>query len=220
MSAASGAPIVLVQNAHGTHTLAEASSLSLTAVDLSSLTVSSVTATNATINSLALTAINVNSVTATTLTVTAINGSGSGGDTIPPGTITMFGSSAIPTGWLACSGSYELTSAYADLYAAIGNTYNDAGDSDPTRFRLPNLRAKFPIGIGTPGGGFTERELAASGGAESHSHTIAGSDFVDTIAVDSGAGNNAVDADGGTEAPTSSASQMPPFLALNFIIKT
>lgn len=52
--------------------------------------------------------------------------------------------------WLLCDGSAVSRTTYADLYAAITTTYG-SGDGSNT-FNLPDLRGRFPIGVGTTTG--------------------------------------------------------------------
>lgn len=54
----------------------------------------------------------------------------------PPGTISIFGSSVMPTGWLLCNGKndYSITD-YPDLYNVIGNNYG--GDAGYGTFAVP-----------------------------------------------------------------------------------
>ena len=82
---------------------------------------------------------------------------------IPPGTISMFGGSSAPDGWLLCNGQAVSRSTYAALFAAIGTAYG-AGDGGTT-FNLPNVSDKFPIGVSAT------KALASAGGSESHTHT-------------------------------------------------
>lgn len=60
-----------------------------------------------------------------------------GGDTMPIGAIIQFGSTTIPTNWLACDGSAVSRTTYQDLFNTIGITYGQ-GDGFTT-FNLPNL---------------------------------------------------------------------------------
>ncbi len=62
-----------------------------------------------------------------------------GGDTLPIGTIVQFGSTTIPTNWLACDGSEVSRTTYQDLFNTIGTTYGQ-GDGFST-FNLPDLSA-------------------------------------------------------------------------------
>lgn len=67
---------------------------------------------------------------------------GSGG--IPPGTITMFGGSVAPAGWLLCRGQAVSRTTYAALFAAIGINYG--GGDGVTTFNVPDMRGEFPRG--------------------------------------------------------------------------
>ena len=103
------------------------------------------------------------------------NGSGTmswaqsgGGDGTPAGNISMCGGSSAPTGWLLCDGSAVSRTTYADLFTAIGTTWG-VGDGSTT-FNLPDLRSRSPIGAGQ-GSGLSNRTLASTGGAETHTLT-------------------------------------------------
>jgi len=52
----------------------------------------------------------------------------------PTGTITLYGGSAAPAGWLKCDGTAVLKATYPALYAVIGNRYGTGTD---TTFLLP-----------------------------------------------------------------------------------
>jgi microcystin-dependent protein len=81
---------------------------------------------------------------------------------VPVGTITAYGGSTAPTGWLLCDGTS--TTGYPTLAAMVGST-------------TPDLRGKFPMGKTASGTGST---LLGAGGSNtiaeanlpSHSHTI------------------------------------------------
>lgn len=45
----------------------------------------------------------------------------------------------ILNGWLICNGAQYDTTDYSNLYARIGNRYNNPEDTDSTKFRVPNL---------------------------------------------------------------------------------
>jgi len=83
--------------------------------------------------------------------------------------VVMFGAANAPVGWLICDGTSYSTSAYPDLFNAIATNYNLSGDAAGT-FRVPNLAARVPLGIGSgtdpiTGKGFT---LGATSGEISH----------------------------------------------------
>ena len=63
----------------------------------------------------------------------------------PIGTISPFGGSAIPSGYLLCNGAEVLKTAYAELYAVIGDAFGTA--SDNTKFKLPDLRGRATMGV-------------------------------------------------------------------------
>ena len=67
----------------------------------------------------------------------------------PIGTISPFGGSAIPSGYLLCNGNEVLKTTYAELYAVIGDAFGTA--SDNTKFKLPDLREATTKGVGLSG---------------------------------------------------------------------
>ena len=89
---------------------------------------------------------------------------------IPAGTVWDFAGATLPPGWLWCDGSAQSRATQSALFAAIGTTYG-AGDGSTT-FNLPDLRGKVSVGVGQ-GSGLTNRVLAATGGEETHTQSIA-----------------------------------------------
>lgn len=77
------------------------------------------------------------------------------------GSIVPFGGSAIPSGYLLCNGAEVLKTAYAELYAVIGDAFGTA--SDNTKFKLPDLREAVPVGSGTRGSGVADHDTYAVG---------------------------------------------------------
>lgn len=67
----------------------------------------------------------------------------------PIGTISPFGGSTIPSGYLLCNGAEVLKTAYAELYAVIGDAFGTA--SANTKFKLPDLREATTKGVGLSG---------------------------------------------------------------------
>jgi microcystin-dependent protein len=61
--------------------------------------------------------------------------------TIAVGTIILWPTGTVPSGYLECDGSSLDTTTYADLYAVLGVLY---GNADGTHFNLPDLRGRFP----------------------------------------------------------------------------
>lgn len=115
-----------------------------------------------------------------TITSPTLNGSvnvtgtltagGSTGGALPSGTVLPYAGSAAPAGFLLCNGQAVSRTTYSGLFSVIGTTYG-AGDGSTT-FNLPDARGRTAIGAGA-GSGLTNRVLAATGGAETHTLTQA-----------------------------------------------
>jgi microcystin-dependent protein len=85
---------------------------------------------------------------------------------IPIGGILPYAGTAIPFGFLLCDGSEVLIAKHPELFQAIGITYNGASPLIGfDTFRLPDLRARFPLGrdnmdnggqVATPGGAIVD----------------------------------------------------------------
>jgi len=87
----------------------------------------------------------------------------------------------VPVGWLVCDGSAVSRNAYSGLFTIIGTTYG-VGDGSTT-FNVPDLRGRVVAGkdnmggtaqnrLTTAGGGVDGVTLGASGGVQTHSHTV------------------------------------------------
>jgi microcystin-dependent protein len=155
-------------------------------------------------------------------------------NSVPTGAINMWSTGTAPTGYLLCAGAAVSRSTYAALFAVIGTTFG-VGDGSTT-FNVPNYTNRMPYGT----------TLAATGGSAdaivvSHTHIAtvvdpghlhsvnAGADVGNSLNsggnVNLGASNtgtavtgisvtNASTGDSGTNA------NLPPYLGINFIIKT
>lgn len=144
---------------------------------------------------------------------------------VPSGVISAYAGTTAPTGYLLCDGSEVSQVTYAALYAVCGTAYNTGGEA-VGNFRLPDLRQRFPFGKAAAGTGST---LGGTGGTIDHVHTV---DPPDTSSGNNaGVGvqvcqDNVVATAAGTHTHTTdiasfnSGTANPPFLALNFIIKT
>lgn len=149
--------------------------------------------------------------------------------TPPAGLILPYAGSAIPSGWLECTGQAVSRTTYAALFAVTGTTFG-TGDGSTT-FNVPDLRGRTPIGVGT-GSGLTARSLGSSGGAEthalaigempSHSHSYALTDNSgsgsDTNPA-KGNGNNPVVVGVSSTGSGTAHNNMQPWVALTFLIK-
>jgi len=154
----------------------------------------------------------------------------------PAGTITMFGGTSAPTGWLLCQGQEVSQTTYAALYAALGSDAfgTDAGGN----FYLPDMKGRVPLGVGTgDAADATDHTRGEKEGTETH--TLTGAEMpehnhgiydnggstspTNTISI-AGGGNdgalstavNTMTTTGGDEAHNN----LQPSLGLNFIIKT
>jgi microcystin-dependent protein len=150
---------------------------------------------------------------------------------VPPGTIVAFGGITIPTGWALCDGSEVSRTTYASLFAAVGISYG--GGDGINSFNLPDLRGRAAFGAGQ-GPGLTNRVAGQRFGEESHTLTVAEMpshrhlipNLTQRIANRMGAVGPADKNDGefNTEFTDSQGgdqphNNMPPAIALNFIIK-
>jgi microcystin-dependent protein len=89
---------------------------------------------------------------------------------MPTGSITQFAGSTAPSGWLTCDGTAVSRTTFADLFAAIGTTYNTGGEAG-TDFRLPNMKGRVPVGFDSAQTEFDA--LGEAGGAKTHTLTTA-----------------------------------------------
>jgi microcystin-dependent protein len=151
------------------------------------------------------------------------------------GEIRMFGGNFAPVGWLLCQGQVLPISQFDALFNLIGTTYG--GDGQQT-FAVPNLASRIPIHVGS---GFV---LGQTGGVETvtlntnqlpvHTHqpvaaavasspspsnnfwaTYANMEY-STQPPAAPMAPNALSPSGGNQPHEN----MPPFLAINFIIAT
>ena len=143
------------------------------------------------------------------------------------GSIVMYGSTTIPTGYLECNAQAVSRTTYANLFAVIGTTFG-VGDGSTT-FNLPDLRDNFPVGVsGTKAlatkAGSNTATLATTNLA-SHSHGVSGSNYtaaqVNTTSVQprQSAYNFSINVIDNTGSGTA-FNTFPPYIALTFIIKT
>ncbi|MEQ9406774.1 MAG: tail fiber protein [Fuerstiella sp.] len=157
--------------------------------------------------------------------------------------VIMFAGNFAPRSWAYCNGQLLPISQYSAVYSLLGTTY---GGDGRTTFALPDLRGRVPVHSGgnSAGPGLTPRQLGSRGGQErvtltiqempSHSHDLQNNTIDEDSNLSEGGGNvlgespNTFHAGPGTGVlgPTSTQNRggsqshenMPPFLALNFII--
>jgi microcystin-dependent protein len=186
-----------------------------------------------------------NGGTGATTAVGAVANLGLGTFLVPTGTILMWPSNTIPGDWKLCDGSAILRSTYATLYGIIGTTFGSGNGT--TTFNLPNYTDRMPRGVGAASLGGTGGSADAI--VVSHTHTATVTDpghFHTPNSSDNFWGNNAfggspsgspIGATSGTFAKTSTQTtgitvantstgvsgtnaNLPPFLGINFIIKS
>lgn len=159
------------------------------------------------------------------------------------GALLMWPTASAPTGYLLCNGSAVSRSTYSALFAVISTTFG-IGDGSTT-FNVPNYTNRMPYGttIGTTGGSADAIVVSHTHTATStvtdpgHTHTLTPNSVLGT----STAGNSLVIGTGraleGTTLTTSTTgiavattntstgasgtnANLPPYLGINFIIKT
>lgn len=152
--------------------------------------------------------------------------------------IRIVGFNFAPTGWAFCNGTILPISQNTALFSLLGTIY---GGNGQTTFALPNLQGRMPLAPGQ-GPGLSPRSLGESAGVEvvtllaseipSHTHSIPSSSAVAPTAGVSGApslssakpyhpGPADVSASAGAVSAAGANqphNNMPPYLAMNFII--
>lgn len=163
--------------------------------------------------------------------------SGSGGQVgsgVPTGSITSFLGTTAPDGWLLMNGTLYQIADYPNLANFIEQQFgakNHFGGDGETTFAVPNLSGRFVLGVSSihtfgETGGSEEVTLTPeqmpnhvhtfnTKGTSSHPYNQA---YIDSPAYsDSKYNVSAVTNDSGGSKPHSN---MPPYLALYYIIKT
>lgn len=98
---------------------------------------------------------------------------------LPPGLIFPYAGPTAPTGYAICAGTAISRVTFAALFAVIGTTFG-VGDG-VTTFNIPDLRGRFVAGLdggtgrltGNTSGGLNATSMAATGGEQSHTLTVA-----------------------------------------------
>jgi microcystin-dependent protein len=159
----------------------------------------------------------------------------------PTGGLIMWGTGTAPSGWLLCAGAAVSRSTYSALFAVIGTTFG-VGDGTTT-FNVPNYTNRSPYGttVGATGGSADAVVVSHTHTATStvtdpgHAHTFgigprSGGSYSYPSNSDSvggtGVGTNTnttgvtVGTTNSTEGVSGTNANLPPYLGINFIIKT
>lgn len=175
----------------------------------------------------------------------ATGSTGATGPTGPSGAVTgmvtLWSTGSAPTGWLLCDGSAVSRASFAALFALIGTTYG-AGDGSTT-FNVPNMHQKFSrmdtgALAGTGGAATHDHDLAGGTpvgaanitiitgpGPNTQIDRITVASYTSNFQATTGSSNttsqsNAVTSGTRLQGHTASSSSLPPYLNLNYIIKT
>ena len=159
-------------------------------------------------------------------------------NSVPTGVINMWGTGTAPTGYLLCAGAAVSRSTYAALFAVIGTTFG-VGDGSTT-FNLPNYTNRTPYGttVGATGGSADavvvshthtatisdpghQHEVLANGGSPTGTPAafFRAGDIGVTNFITQGALTN-VTVSNSTAGVSGTNANIPPYLGINFIIKT
>jgi microcystin-dependent protein len=158
----------------------------------------------------------------------------------------MWPTATAPTGYLKCDGTYVSRTTYAGLFGVIGTTF---GTNLVTNFRLPDYTNRFPIGVGTTAalagvGGSADTVVVSHthtatttvtdpGHTHTHQGYLLGSPGSSLPWYNWANSNKSADQPIGTsttgitvgvtnstEGQTGTGKNLPPYLGINFIIKT
>jgi microcystin-dependent protein len=161
-------------------------------------------------------------------------------NSVPTGVINMWGTGTAPTGWLLCAGAAVSRTTYSALFAVVGTTFG-VGDGSTT-FNLPNYTNRMPYGTTLAATGGTADAVVVSHTHTAtstvtdpgHTHTIPGGFSTYGGGNSSGANNTfglqpntnssttgvTVATTNSTEGVSGTNANLPPYLGINFIIKT
>src|SRR4051794_13397676 len=83
---------------------------------------------------------------------------------LPAGVILGWGGNTVPNDqWLLCDGSYHSVTGYPELYQILGEQY---GPLIGSRFKVPDLRGRMPMGANASNLALTLRYPGQWGGTE------------------------------------------------------
>ncbi len=163
---------------------------------------------------------------------------------VPTGGLVMWSTASAPSGYLLCDGSAVSRTTYASLFAVVGSTFG-SGDGSTT-FNLPNYTNRMPYGttIGATGGSanatLVSHTHTASVSDPQHSHSTTfnqtskgnnatpymlsnpfiGENFNGSVALSTTSAATGISVGISTEGSSATNANLPPYLGINFIIKT
>ena len=160
---------------------------------------------------------------------------------VPTGGLIMWSTASAPSGFLLCDGSAVSRTTYAALFAVVGSTFG-SGDGSTT-FNLPNYTNRMPYGttIGATGGSanatLVSHTHTASVVDPGHAHTIidgqvntrtnpyfnwagTGGASVGVTGASTNSNTTGISVTNSTEGSSATNANLPPYLGINFIIKT
>ena len=150
------------------------------------------------------------------------------------GSIIMWPTASAPTGYLLCNGTAVSRTTYATLFSLFGTTFG-TGDGSTT-FNLPNYTNRMPYGttIGSTGGSadaiLVSHTHTATVTDPGHLHNVGasvngqpgayGNYAGNTSTIQSATATTGITVANSTEGVSGTNANLPPYLGINFIIKT
>ena len=144
---------------------------------------------------------------------------------MPIGSLLSYAGATAPAGWFICNGAAVSRFFYQTLFSICGTTYG-AGDGTTT-FNIPNLTNRVPVGAGGTysrgGSGGAATVTLGIGEIPSHNHQVwTSGTFIDNTTQAGGGASDILIVQNSTTGNTGSGGaheNMPPYLALNYIIR-
>jgi microcystin-dependent protein len=159
----------------------------------------------------------------------------------PTGSVIMYTADIAPTGWLICNGAAVSRSTFAALFAVLGTRYGVGNGT--TTFNVPNMQQRYArqdtASLGVVGGADTHAHALDGGTPVGAAEIFLSQAAAPNVYMNRVTGvtpwNATVQGDATTEAASSltgqstgarlsgnsaTANNDPPYLNLNFIIKT
>mgnify|MGYP003346650076 FL=1 len=104
-----------------------------------------------------------------------VDSSFGGSSGVSAGVVAMLGTASVPSGWILCDGAEYSQTTYANLYAAIGSSYNThptLGAPTAGNFRVPDFRDVFPVAVNSAGNAKANALGVYSTSGWNHTHDV------------------------------------------------